>query len=189
MGCRLATYYRKQNPSDIRHLELRVREEEWKTGRVLPIEPSDPSPLLGNISPGSSQLAIDNGMARSPAFAYEAPPTDFLLIRRADGTMVLREVQGTLLAAQQEPKMKASGSCLEDRMGPGNGCGGSRAVDGGCICSLAVGRLPHRPSRTLLRCPPRAASGTRPTMPPGSLPLSSAGCGRSGAPLGSTCSL
>lgn len=33
------------------------------------------------LAPGSSSLSVESGLYRAPAHPYDAPPTDFLLLR------------------------------------------------------------------------------------------------------------
>ena len=46
--------------------------------------PTDDSPfLLGDITPGKHQLALESNMYRSAGFSHSLPSTDFLVIRQA----------------------------------------------------------------------------------------------------------
>lgn len=99
---------RKQHDRDQRHLDLpgNYADARWKLGRLHVAENNEPSPLLAALLPGVPQLTLDTSMYRAPAFAYDAAPGDFILIRKFDGTLVLREIDGTIFSAQQEPRVK-----------------------------------------------------------------------------------
>ena len=107
MGARLSTFYRRKDPADKTHLKIRREAEEagqsWKVGNVSALGETDESPFLGDIAPGSSQLAVETGLYTAPACVYNTPPSEFLLTRSSAGVMRLRELTGTVATGQQLP--------------------------------------------------------------------------------------
>ena len=63
----------------------------------------DPPFMLGDIQPGSSQLAIECNMYRAPAKSHPPGWADFLLVRAASGALSVREITGTVMVGQEEP--------------------------------------------------------------------------------------
>lgn len=91
------------------HACVRVHVEtgKWRVGSVEPLQAQDDSPFIGQLGPGTHQLAIETGMYRAPGFPYSPPATDFLLIRNATGAISLRELTGCIAVGQQVPAMRA----------------------------------------------------------------------------------
>ena len=81
-------------------------EERWRTGTVQTLQPNDDSVFLGDIKPGTHQLAVDSNMAKAPACAYRPTGSDFLVIRQPSGALLLREMTGYVAVGQQEPVMR-----------------------------------------------------------------------------------
>lgn len=75
--------------------------------------------MLGDVQPGTSQLALECNMYRCVGFPHAVPPSDFLLIRAASGALSVRELTGCIAAGQQEPmrRIPVPGS-KECRFGP-----------------------------------------------------------------------
>ena len=116
MGARVTTYYRRRAPTDGGASRVGRGEPKWRVGTVEPLARDAPSPfLLGWVAPGDTQLAVDTGLARAPAAPHTPRASDFLLIRRADGALAVRELTGTLLLGQHEPHVRvpAPGSRLQ----------------------------------------------------------------------------
>lgn len=80
-----------------------TEQDKWKVGKVEPLSTQDDSPFLGQIEEGHSQLALENGLYRAPAFAYSTSASDFLLIRNAAGVIMLRELTGCIAVGQEVP--------------------------------------------------------------------------------------
>ena len=116
MGARVTTHYRRRASTDGGASRVGRGEPRWRVGAVEPLARDAASPfLLGWVAPGDTQLAVDTGLARAPAAPHPPRPSDFLLIRRADGALAVRELTGTLLLGQHEPHVRvpAPGSRLQ----------------------------------------------------------------------------
>ncbi|KAI5054933.1 hypothetical protein GOP47_0030078 [Adiantum capillus-veneris] len=105
MGARLCTYYRKVSPTDSIAATLRT-DKESSVGLVVPLEPVEESPFLGDIRPGETQGCLETNMFRAPAFHHRVPQTDFLLVRSAKGKVSLRRIDRSYVIGQQEPHME-----------------------------------------------------------------------------------
>lgn len=102
MGARLCTYYQKIAPGDQTASSLRNGNDGL--GTVLPLEPSDKSPFLGDIGPGCSQSCLETNMYRAPIFPHESSSTDYLLVRSAKGMLSLRRIDKLYSVGQQVRK-------------------------------------------------------------------------------------
>ncbi|MCO5553716.1 hypothetical protein L7F22_007242 [Adiantum nelumboides] len=105
MGARLCTYYRKVSPTDSIVATLRT-DKESSVGMVVPLEPVEESPFLGDIRPGETQACLETNMFRAPAFHHKVPQTDFLLVRSAKGKLSLRRIDHSYVIGQQEPHVE-----------------------------------------------------------------------------------
>ncbi|XP_020255692.1 transcription initiation factor TFIID subunit 1-like isoform X1 [Asparagus officinalis] len=104
MGARLCTYYQKMAPGDQTASTLRNGNDGL--GTVLPLEPSDKSPFLGDVGPGCSQSCLETNMYRAPLFPHKSSSTDYLLVRSAKGMLSLRRIDKLYSVGQQEPHME-----------------------------------------------------------------------------------
>lgn len=104
MGARLCTYYQKIASGDQTASSLRNGNDGL--GTVLPLEPSDKSPFLGDIGPGCSQSCLETNMYRAPIFPHKSSSTDYLLVRSAKGMLSLRRIDKLYSVGQQEPHME-----------------------------------------------------------------------------------
>ena len=86
---------------------MRAEQGKWRVGSLEALQAQDDSPFIGQLDPGTHQLAIETGMYRAPGFPYSTPATDFLLIRNATGAISLRELTGCIAVGQQVPAMRA----------------------------------------------------------------------------------
>ena len=50
-------------------------------GAIHPLGEDDDSPFLGDLAPGTAQLAVEAGLFRAPACPYAPENSDFLLVR------------------------------------------------------------------------------------------------------------
>ena len=98
MGARLVSLYRKQSAMDPGASAL--RDTPW-AGLPLPLEPSEDSPFLGDIKPGTSQAAVETNLFRAPVFRHEVPHSDYLLVRSAKGKMSIRKIDAVAAVGQQ----------------------------------------------------------------------------------------
>ncbi len=55
--------------------------ERWRVGAIHPLGEDDDSPFLGDLAPGTAQLAVEAGLFRAPACPYAPEISDFLLVR------------------------------------------------------------------------------------------------------------
>ena len=91
-----------------------AEEEKWRTGVIQTLEPEDDPVFLGDIRPGTHQLAVGSNMFKAPACAYRPQRSDFLLVRQASGTLLLRELTGYVAVGQQEPLMRIPTPATKD---------------------------------------------------------------------------
>ena len=70
--------------------------------------------FLGDIRPGTHQLAVGSNMFKAPGCAYRPQRSDFLLIRQASGALLLRELTGYVAVGQQEPLMRIPTPATKD---------------------------------------------------------------------------
>mmetsp|Transcript_24112 Transcript_24112/g.67045 ORF Transcript_24112/g.67045 Transcript_24112/m.67045 type:complete len:1556 (+) Transcript_24112:2-4669(+) len=117
MGAQITTFYRKTSTIDTnwKHLQDKVEvgpdgapaeKETWMVGKVVPLNPDDDTPFLGDVLAGTSQAAVETNLFKAPACPHPPQRTDFLLIRLPCGALVLREFTGSLTVAQQLPNVK-----------------------------------------------------------------------------------
>lgn len=104
MGARLFTYYQKLTSADQNAATLRNGSK--CVGTVVPVEPTDKSPFLGDIKPGYSQSSLETNMYRAPVFPHKVASTDYLLVRSAKGKISLRRIDHLHVVGQQEPHME-----------------------------------------------------------------------------------
>ncbi|GAB4814111.1 hypothetical protein N2152v2_001157 [Parachlorella kessleri] len=105
MGAKLVTYYRKRDATDSAHQKLR-EGERWRVGAIHPLGEDDDSPFLGDLAPGTAQLAVEAGLFRAPACPYAPEISDFLLVRSPMGVMRLRELKGSVAVGQELPMLR-----------------------------------------------------------------------------------
>jgi transcription initiation factor TFIID subunit 1 len=99
MGARLATYYRKRSSADGNAASLKT--SGGFLGQIVPLEPAEPTPFLGQVPEGQSVTSLETSLYRAPAFRHKVPTTDFLLIRSNHGKLSLRKVTGLHLVGQE----------------------------------------------------------------------------------------
>lgn len=99
MGARLATYYRKRSPADGNAASL--KSGGGFLGQIVPLEPAEPTPFLGQVPEGQSVTSLETSLYRAPAFRHKVPTTDFVLIRSNHGKLSLRKATGLHLVGQE----------------------------------------------------------------------------------------
>ncbi|KAK9162481.1 hypothetical protein Syun_003383 [Stephania yunnanensis] len=104
MGARLCTYYQKTSSGD--QTASLLRSGNCNLGHILPLDPADKSPFLGDIKPGCSQSSLETNMYRAPIFLHKVSSTDYLLVRSAKGKLSLRRIDRIYVVGQQEPHME-----------------------------------------------------------------------------------
>ncbi|XP_042461128.1 transcription initiation factor TFIID subunit 1-like isoform X1 [Zingiber officinale] len=104
MGARFCTYYQKTSPGD--QTASSLRNGNNGLGTLLPLDPADKSPFLGDIGQGCSQSCLETNMYRAPIFPHKLSSTDFLLVRSAKGMLSLRRIDKLYVVGQQEPHME-----------------------------------------------------------------------------------
>lgn len=76
---------------------------------MVPVDPPKDKqdsdvPFQGaRLDPGDSLLAFETNLFECPACAHEAD-RDFLLVRQAEGQLLLRELTGTVFVGQEHPR-------------------------------------------------------------------------------------
>jgi len=98
MGSKLKNYYRKRNPSE--HPFLRHED-----GENVFLDPSDPSPFLGEVEEGKTVHAVDNNLFIAPIAKHAVSSNDFLLVK-IDNKFYIREIPAVYTVGQLQPKME-----------------------------------------------------------------------------------
>lgn len=120
MGARLTTFYRKTSPNDTGALRLKEKGHgPLGPGHVVALGVDDDPPFLGKLDPGRHIMSFETNMYRSPLHPYKPPKTLFMLIRSSQGKWMIRAIDSTFLAGQEEPHLAvfAPGSQKEDAYG------------------------------------------------------------------------
>ncbi|XVF65743.1 hypothetical protein PTKIN_Ptkin09bG0274400 [Pterospermum kingtungense] len=104
MGANLCTYYQKTSSGD--QTSGLLRNSNQALGNVMPLEPTDKSPFLGDIKAGCSQSSLETNMYKAPIFPHKVPSTDFLLVRSPKGKLSIRRIDKIAVVGQQEPLME-----------------------------------------------------------------------------------
>ncbi|KAK6136246.1 hypothetical protein DH2020_030009 [Rehmannia glutinosa] len=104
MGARLCTYYQKSAPGD--QMGNLLRNGNNVLGSVVTLDPSDKSPFLGDIKPGSSQSCLETNMYRAPIYQHKVSSTDYLLVRSSKGKLSIRRIDRIDVVGQQEPHIE-----------------------------------------------------------------------------------
>eukprot|EP01102_Stenamoeba_stenopodia_P010960 TRINITY_DN3347_c0_g1_i2.p1 TRINITY_DN3347_c0_g1~~TRINITY_DN3347_c0_g1_i2.p1 ORF type:complete len:1297 (-),score=390.85 TRINITY_DN3347_c0_g1_i2:240-4130(-) len=100
MGTKIINYYRKRDVQDI-------PESTYDEGETVTLEPTDESPFLGDIAPGTTVRSFENNMFRAPTTRHAPQSTDFLLIRSKDGKKLhIRDMPPVFTAGQVQPIME-----------------------------------------------------------------------------------
>eukprot|EP01122_Echinamoeba_exundans_P016917 TRINITY_DN872_c0_g3_i1.p1 TRINITY_DN872_c0_g3~~TRINITY_DN872_c0_g3_i1.p1 ORF type:complete len:1601 (+),score=441.51 TRINITY_DN872_c0_g3_i1:185-4987(+) len=104
MGSYMRNYYRKLDDHDV-HAESKLATLGVVDGEVVPLEPTENSPFLGNIQKGTYVQSLENDLFKAPIFRHEPAETDFLLVRYGDKSpkWVIREVTGLYTVGQEQP--------------------------------------------------------------------------------------
>lgn len=120
MGARLTTFYRKTSANDVGALRLKEKGHgPLGPGHVVALGVDDDPPFLGKLDPGQHIMSFETNMYRSPLHPYKPPKNLFMLIRSSQGKWMIRGVDSTFLAGQEEPHLAvfAPGSQKEDAYG------------------------------------------------------------------------
>lgn len=120
MGARLTTFYQKTSTSDNGAVKLKEKgHTPLGPGHVVSLNPDDDQPFIGKLDPGQHILSLETNMYRSPLYPYKTPKSLFMLVRSSQGRWMLRHIDSTFLAGQEEPHLAvfAPGSQKEDVYG------------------------------------------------------------------------
>jgi len=98
MGSKIKNYYRKRNPNE--HPFLRHED-----GENVFLDPSDPSPFLGEVEEGKTVHSVDNNLFIAPVAKHSVSQNDFLLVK-IDNKFYIREIPAIYTVGQLQPKME-----------------------------------------------------------------------------------
>lgn len=105
MGSRLRNYYRCMEGDDASNV-IEKNLSHFSEGEHVLLDPSDASPFLGNIEPGTSLQSLENKLFKVPIVKHANATTDFVLVRpnRDSNQWFIREPTAVFVAGQTQPQ-------------------------------------------------------------------------------------